>query len=421
MSIGWRAPVALAAVLLSSATLPVRAQDRPITDELLAQLVEALRAEDAELEKAGPKLQEIDEKIKKFEECRQVMLAAGEISDSRSLGLAAKAAMKVKCGATNTDGFLKDKQKVLEGPEKAALAIMKMKKGDYGQLKERVGGYLGGTRTGFADGELAALDKYKGDLSSLMRIRLAAAQPRGDAGGGGRTGRGGRNYNFSSPNYAWEYIGNMFQVMYLSGAMAFEKPYQPGQWTKWQLTREFEVTGNEPTESEKAEFERAFLGKSEDGGEWWRTTQIDYYDDGGKQVADTVVLEGLFKGENEYVRQLVRMRGRFPGQPEPQELMVPQAFAMLSLLSAFPFKPTEESIKGATVGNEKVAGFDARHVKFGGTDGSLEWWIADNAPGGWVRFKHTDTASPDVKKPASYVMEMVQQGTGAKSQLGVMK
>lgn len=422
MTLGWRARAALAAMVVLFIAAPVRAQNKPITDETVDLLLKALEAEDAELEKAGPKLQEIDEKIRKFEECKTTMEAAGEISDSKSLGLAAKIAMKAKCGATSAEGFHKDKQKVLEGPEKAALAIMKMKSRDYGQLKERVSGYIAGTRTGFADGELAALDKRKSELAGALRMQLGAAQTGGGAArGGARTGRGARMHDFGSPNYAWEYIGSMFQVMYLSGAMMFEKPYQPGQWTRWQLTKQYEVTGDEAAQTEKAQFERAFLGNDAGGGEWWRTTQIDFYEEDGRQVADTVVLEGLFKGDNEYVRQLVRMRGKFPGQAEPQELMVPQAFAMLSLLAAFPFKPTEESIQGATVGNEKVAGFDARHVKFGGTGGMMEWWVADAAPGGWVRFRHTDEASPDVKKPASYTMEMTEQGKGAKSLLGVMK
>ena len=418
MRLAWRAHAALAVMPLLFLAAPVPAQNKPITDETVDLLLQALKAEDAELEKAAPRLQEIDDKIKKFEECKATMEAAGEISDSKALGLAAKIAMKAKCGATSSEGYHKDKQKILEGPEKAALAIMKLKSKEYGQLKERVAGFLGGTRTGFADAELAALDRRKSELSSALRVQLAAAQPQ-RAGGGGRTGRGGRSYDFASPNYAWEYIGNMFQVMYLSGAMMFEKPYQPGQWTRWQLTRQYEASGNETPETEKAQFERAFLGNDAGGGEWWRTTQIDYYEEDGKQVADTVVLEGLFKGENEYVRQLVRMRGKFPGQAEPQELLVPQAFAMLSLLSALPFKPTEESIKGATVGNEKVGGFDARHVKFGGTGGNMEWWLSDTAPGGWVRFRHTDTAEQGIK-PATYTMEMIEQGTGAKSKLGVM-
>lgn len=206
----------------------------------------------------------------------------------------------------------------------------------------------------------------------------------------------------------------MFSVMYLSGAMMFEKPYQPGEWTRWTMTQD-PAGGDDASRAERAEFERAFLFKTEDGGEWWRTIQVDFYDEDGKQKADTVVLEGLFKGENEYVRQLVRMRGRFPGKSEPEELLVPQQLAMLPLNAAMPFAPTPESIDGATVGTEKVGGFDTRHVRFGGGGGgSLEWWISDTAPGGWVRFRAGNAEAPE-----AYTMEMVQHGTGATSLLGV--
>jgi hypothetical protein len=113
------------------------------------------------------------------------------------------------------------------------------------------------------------------------------------------------------------------------------------------------------------------------------------------------------------------MRGKFPGQNDPQEMMVPAGFGMLSSLSAFGMKPTEESVKGATVGTETVGKFSARHVKFGGGNGAAEWWLADDAPGGWVKFQHIDTNDKDAKKPASYVMELVDFGKGAKSILGV--
>lgn len=411
----WRVRSALAALLLCAAAAPVSAQGKAINDAVLEQLLKALAAEEEELQQVGPALQEVDAKIEAFEECKELFDAAGGGGGGLG-GLAAKAALRAKCGATNTDGFYKEKKEISQRPEKAALEIMKMKSKDYGQLKERVAGYLSGRRDGYTATESAAIDARRDALSAALDVSVAAAG--GAVGGGPRGGRGVRSHNFGSPDYAWEYIGSMFQVMYLSGAMAFEKPYQPGQWTRWQLTNTHEASGGETAYVEKAEFERAFLGAGEDGGEWWRTTQIDFYDEDGTQRADTVVLEGLFKGESEYVRQLVRMRGRFPGQAEPQELMVPQAFAMLSL-AAFPFQPTEESIKGATIGTETVAGFSARHVKFGGTDGALEWWVADNAPGGWVRFRHSDAASPDVKQPASYVMEMVEHGSGAKSLLGV--
>jgi hypothetical protein len=45
--------------------------------------------------------------------------------------------------------------------------------------------------------------------------------------------------------------------------------------------------------------------------------------------------------------------------------------------------------------------------------GNLEWWLADNAPGGWVRFKVSGGGDK------SYQMDMVGQGAGAKSELGI--
>jgi hypothetical protein len=333
-------------------------------------------------------------------------------------GLAAKMAMKAKCGATSADGFYKEKKKLMEGPLKAALNIIDLKANAYGKLKERVGGFLSGTSNDFSAAEIAILNKYKKGYSDLMGAYLVAAAPRSSGSSGG-SGRRSMNSNWNSPDYAWEYIGSMFNVMYMSGAPLFEKPYQPGEWTRWQMTQSDAQYDDTPVVPQKSVFERAFLAKTEDGNEWWRTTQIDFYDDGGVEKQDTVILEALYKADNEYIKQLVRMRGKFPGQAEPQELMVPQAFAMLSSLSAFGMKPTEESVKGATVGTETVGKFTARHVKFGGGNGAAEWWLADDAPGGWVRFQHIDTNDSDAKKPASYVMELIDYGTGAKSILGV--
>jgi hypothetical protein len=404
----------VAALMLAFAT-PAMAQE-PVTEDLATRLIAALKAEKAESDKLGSQLTDIDEKIRKFNDCKTLFEAAG--SETGKLGgIAAKMAMKAKCGATSADGFYKDKQKLMEGPQKAALAILKMKAGPYGQLKERIGGFLSGTSNAFSSTEVAILNKYKSDFSSLMPSFMVASAPSRSSGGNSRGMRSMNNW--SSPDYAWQYIGSMFNVMYMSGAPMFEKPYQPGEWTRWQLTQSDAQYDDTPVQPEKTVFERAFLSKTADGNEWWRTTQIDFYDDNGTQKADTVILEALYKPENEYIKQLVRMRGRFPGQSEPQEMMVPQGFGMLSSLSAFGMKPTEESVKGATVGTETIGKFSARHVKFGGGNGAAEWWLADDAPGGWVRFQHIDTNDKDARKPASYVMELVDYGKGAKSILGV--
>jgi len=407
---------ALAVVLSASAApAPLHAQNKELTDEFIELVIKAFSAEHNELDKVAPQLQAVDEKIKKFNNCKELYEAAGDVSGSKLGGFAAKAAIRAKCGASDTDGMVKDKQKIMEGPQKAALAILGMKAGDYGKLKEKMQGYLQ-SGDGFSAAEIARLAKRKSDIASAMGIdlRLLAAGGSGSPARGGN-GRGPRMGGAWTADYAWQYIGQMFEVMYVSGATVFEKPYQPGQWTKWEIVQR----DADSTEETKRVIERAFIGKTAEGSEWWRTTSVDFYNDGGAQKADTVVLESLFKPMNEYIKELVRVRAKLPGQ-DANELMVPQAFAMMSMLSIFPMKPTEESVKGATIGNEKIGQYDARQVRFAAGGGTIEWWLADNAPGGWVQFRMTEQKDADVKTPGSYIIRMTGSGTGAKSLLGVM-
>jgi hypothetical protein len=211
---------------------------------------------------------------------------------------------------------------------------------------------------------------------------------------------------------AWVWISQLFTIQYLSGAAMFEKDYKPGEWTKWSIT----TADNE----DQQQTEKAFLGKTAEGAEWWRFKTITSYKDGDKMAADTIVLESLFKPEpgNEQMQQLVRMRGKFPGQAEAQEMMVPQQWGMWNLNGSMGMKPTKESVEGATIGVETVttpAGtFKARHVRFGQGNGSIDWWLDDTAAGGWVKF----TAIDNDKKP-QYTMQMIGKGVGAKSELGV--
>jgi hypothetical protein len=90
---------------------------------------------------------------------------------------------------------------------------------------------------------------------------------------------------------------------------------------------------------------------------------------------------------------------------------------MLSM-SAFPMKPTKESVAGATVGTESVSvggkSYSAKHVKFGATGGNMEWWLAENAPGTVVKVQRTGQEADD-----KWTMLMVGSGSGAKSELGV--
>jgi hypothetical protein len=414
---------AFAAALLLAAAAPANAQNKPITEELIELMIRAFSTEQQEAEKVAPQLAEVDENIRKFNECKELYEAGASASGSRLGGIAARAAIRAKCGASNTEGFEKDRQKIMEGPEKAALSILGLKAGDYRNLKSRVQGFFNGGG-GFGDAEAALLNARRADFGSALRMDFSAQAADGGSGSS-RSSRARPGFRSQwTTDYAWQYIGQMFEVMYVSGATVFEKPYQPGQWTTWEIVaRETRYNDDSRPDAElesKRVIERAFIGTTPEGGEWWRTTSIDFYDDNGTQKADTVVLESLFKSENEYVRQLVRVRAKLPGQ-EANELMVPQHFAMLSLLSAFPMKPTPESVQGATVGTERVGSFDARQVRFAaGSGGAIEWWLADDAPGGWVRFRHTEPKEEDVKTPGTYTIQMVTSGTGAKSQLGVM-
>jgi hypothetical protein len=89
------------------------------------------------------------------------------------------------------------------------------------------------------------------------------------------------------------------------------------------------------------------------------------------------------------------------------------------MMGAFPYKPTKESIDGATVGIEDVktpaGSFKAKHVRFGQGGGTLDWWLDETSVGGWVKFSALDNE----KKPM-YTMELVGKGLGAKSELGVV-
>jgi len=395
----------MAAVASMFAVIPVRAQE--ITPDVVDRFIKAFTTEQAELEKVGAQVAEIDEKIRKFNECKQAYEAAGEVAGGGLGGLAAKAAMKAKCGATSDDGYRKEKAKIYAAPEKAALDAGKFKSGDYAKLKEKLGSWAAGDRN-FKAPELEALAARKDELSRLLG-ELAAAQNvgRGDSGGNKGSGALGLMAGGSAwtMDYAWGFIGQMFGLMFMSGATMLEEPFQPGEYAIYEISQ----TGDD----QKLTFERAFLGKTSDGGEWWRMKYV-IAEPGEKP--DTVNLEALFKPQADVIRQVVRMKGKLPGSKEAQELMVPQHLTLLT--SLFPMKPTQESIAGATIGTEQVAGVSAKHVKFGAPNGgALEWWMTASVPGGVARFRVSNTED---NKTETWTMEVKKHGKGAKSELGVM-
>ncbi len=170
--------------------------------------------------------------------------------------------------------------------------------------------------------------------------------------------------------------------------------------------------------------ERAFLAMQPDSSEWWRTKTISSYKDGNKVVADTVIMEALYKPTSEWTKELVRVRAKLPGNKDAQELLVPQGFGMINYNGTiFGSRPTKESIDGATVSTSekvttKAGSFTTKHVRFGAGNGNLDWWLSKEAPGGWVKFTGRSNSGDE---KAVYTQELIAKGTGAKSELGVIK
>src|SRR2546430_48191 len=74
--------------------------------------------------------------------------AAG--TGSGKSGLALRLLMRAKCGASDEDGFQKDRQKLAEGPQEAGAKAAGFKTKDYLDLKNRITSYFGGDRNGFS-------------------------------------------------------------------------------------------------------------------------------------------------------------------------------------------------------------------------------------------------------------------------------
>ena len=367
----------LFAFLVAALSLPRPAHGQKVIDltvDMLDRWFTAREKQKLEEQNVGPQLAEIDGKIGKFEQCKRDFEAAGAASGSRVGGLAARMAIRAKCGASDVDGYRKERQKIMDGPEAAGASAGTFKLDDYRLLTARLEAYLGGDESGFSKGGVDLLKTRQKQLAVAFGMPAAVAELAGSARSmGGTSGGRGRGPDVWNTDYAWLWISQMFAIQYLSGATMFESDYKPGDWTRWQIT-------TSDSEDQSQINERAFLGKTTDGGEWWRMKTITNYRDGDKIEADTVILEALFKAEDQEgaVQKLVRMRGKLPGNAEAQEMMVPEQWSMWNMRGSFSMKPTKESIEGATVGVEEVktpAGtFKAKHVRFGQGNGTIDWW-----------------------------------------------
>jgi hypothetical protein len=408
-----KARLTLAATILTVALATPAAAQVTISEGIIDQFLNGRQVEAAELDKVADKLEEMDEKIRKFRECAELVQAGRAVAGGGAAGgLAARAAMRARCGATSVDGMLDERKKLLQSPEAVGAQASGLRPRDYASVKELAIIYLMGGRA-FRDAELAVLSARANDLAGAMRIALVAPNRGGAAadGGGGIGGRignaiGARMQAFT-PDMTWAYVGYLWGLMYMSGATMFEQPYESGQWTRWEIV--------DSSQDDKLTLERALLSRDAEGNEWWRIKTIT----GDAAAADTITIESLFKpmDEERLTMQVVRMRGRMPGDTEGKELMVPQHLAMLSPGMMFPFRPTPESIAGATVGTEtfrlSTGSYSARHVRFGSGGGTTEWWLADNAPGGIVKVQFSGSQQAE-----KWTMAMIGAGTGAKSELG---
>lgn len=203
-----------------------------------------------------------------------------------------------------------------------------------------------------------------------------------------------------TPDLTTFYIGYLFSVAFHSGTYSLEQtPYAPGEWTRWQ------VGGDEEG---SAELERAFLGRTDAGDEWWRVKYLTV----DKQDTAVMVLEGLFSADKSELR---RLRALMPGDTAPGE--VPIQEGTYGYVQPIPL--TDESIAGATVGTERItvpAGtFQTRHVRYGSpSEGHLDWWLSDQVPGGLVRYTVRDP-----EEGSMTTVELHGHGKGARSELGV--
>lgn len=202
----------------------------------------------------------------------------------------------------------------------------------------------------------------------------------------------GAMYN---PQFAYFYTQFLFTLAFGAGGYDVSTvPFKAGEYAVWTVENGGEKGGL---------IERAFLAADTKGQQWWRVRFTD------PESGDATTLEGLFSPD---LSRLVRLRGRFPGDAEGKEMPVDDQAYYLA-----PRRLSEESVKGATKGVVAITvpagAFQARHVVFGGPEGTSEWWIADGVPGGLV--KQAGRSQGDAEDARALVLQKF--GKDAKTEL----
>lgn len=170
-----------------------------------------------------------------------------------------------------------------------------------------------------------------------------------------------------------------------------EATYEEGEWVR------FQYEAADDGEAGLNTLERARLTTTEDGNEWWRIQATN--------EEDTWIYEALIDMEQE---EVLRLRSKDPegnvGEVPVTERTVYHA----------PQRLTEESIEGATVGQEDVdtpAGrFTTRRVEYtgGAGGGTVTWFLSDEVPGSVVRYR-TQEADAD----EAWIGTLVDYGSDA--------
>lgn len=209
---------------------------------------------------------------------------------------------------------------------------------------------------------------------------------------------GGMSAATMNPAFMNIYVSTIFGYAFSPGGYDIgQSAYAAGQYTR------FTGKGNG---GKSITVERAHLFDDAQGRQWWK---VKFIDDEGK----TTILEGLLDAQQQ---KFVRMRAKFPDDAQGNEMPVDQQTYYHPAQKLSP-----ESVEGATRGVESVsvpAGtFKARHVVFGGMDGSHEWWIDTKVPGGAVKQLLKSPKSDESR----FEMNLMAYGSDAQSELGTTR
>lgn len=413
-----RRAVHLVAVIGLLALPEASAQEGPLTTDVLDRYVTSHDRERELLTAAEPKIAEINERIRKFRECKTAFEAAGSMSGSRLGGLAARAGIRARCGANSEADIEKEKKAMTDKATADAAAAGNFTVTAFTRLRTRLERiYANGDRAGLSAPEIEAIDSRAPRFANIFGAGAAGADAKAleDAlnqlGASLGRARGARLMPGQwTDDASWAYVNYMFVMLFGAGANVIDTPYAAGQWTRWHVQT--------ADDDERQTVERAYLFATPDSGEWWRLKSITTSGEGSRASADTIVFEALFKRVAGGTQQLVRMRRKMPGDREASEMLIPQDRSTVNTWGMFDSRPTPESFEGATMGTETIrtpaGSFSAKRVRFGTPAGYREWWTTNQVPGGWVKYRVVESESED-----QFTMELIAHGTGAKSELGV--